>query len=134
MRIYPELTLDERFILARLRCTCTETSNVLYSEDGVFDVDNKIRKRVIQDAAPEEHTLGGRKFTLDPTHWHSVEVWQIPVPNYREAKTLKYYATETEGGYLVAEHAPAGTVYYFVGESLETVVTQLQRLLNTTAL
>lgn len=131
MKLYPELTLEERFALAKLRCTCTETSTVLYSEEGVYDMDNKIRKRIIQDGVPVEHVLEGRKFTLDPTHWHAMEVWQIPVPNYREVRTLKYYATGTDGGFLVAEHAPAGTVYYFVGESLETVVAQLQRLLST---
>jgi hypothetical protein len=58
-------------------------------------------------------------------------VWQIPFPNYREPKTLTYYSTDTEGGFLVAEHTPVGMVYYFVGETMQTVVAQLQRFLST---
>ena len=131
MRIYPEITLEERLTIAQRSSIRIESIVTLYSDEGIFDMDTKIRKRVITDAPCREETVQGRNYTIDPSTSHHAEVWQIPYPNYREAKTLTYYATETEGGFLVAEHTPVGMVYYFVGETMETVVAQLQRFVST---
>ena len=131
MRIYPVLTLEEQFRLSTLPCSRREEITTIYSEDGVFDLDTKIRKRLIEDCEPVVVELEGRRFKVDSSRFTAVEVWQIPVPNVRETRTLDYYATDTAGGYLVAEHTKDGVHYYFVGETLETVVAQMRFLFAT---
>ena len=131
MRIYPVLTLQEQFKLSTIPCSRSEEITTIYSEDGVFDLDTKIRKRLLDDCEPVVVEIEDRRFKVDSSRFTSVEVWQIPVPNVREIRTLDYYATKTAGGYLVAEHTKDGIHYYFVGETLETVVPQMRYLFAT---
>jgi len=119
MKIYVDLTPAEKYSLSKLTPTHSETYMTVYSEEGVYDVRNKIHKQCFEDKAVIETKLNGRVFLTDESVVVPKEMWQIPCPNKTVTKTVHTYNLSNEMC-CVVEFDPNAT-YYFTGVTVEKV-------------
>jgi len=111
MRVFTHL---ENNVLQRiLGLTPTESKEVrtIYSDEGIFEVDPKLRKWCVTDAEPETVEFDGRTFTVDRSTVDWKEVWQIPMPNYTDHKVVTRYAVNPTTS-LVIEQSTHFCAYF----------------------
>ncbi len=127
MRLFPELTdEDELMLFERLsRPEREENVVMVYSEEGMFEVGHTIKKFVIQEGENFQGEAAGRRFKVDTTVFKKKEVWQLPVPNFRDPTSIAWFSTGHPGGWLLRESSGSGSVHYFVGETVDSAALWL---------
>ena len=129
MKVFVEWTMEEKLALARLQATHTETYLSVWTEEGMYDVRNKIHKQCLVDekeAVRGEHK--GRKYWIEDTTIVPKEMWQIPVPNLTKSKTVHTYNIGDGGMCCVVEYDPNST-YFFTGATVEKAVEWLEQMI-----
>jgi hypothetical protein len=130
MKLFLEWTADEKMALARIQPTHSETYLCVWTEEGVYDVRNKIHKQCLVDEKEVvEGEYNGRKYWVEDMVVVPKEMWQIPVPNYTTKKTVNTYNMSEEGICCVAEFDPSAT-YFFTNATVEKAVAWLDKLLT----
>ena len=130
MKLFLEWTTEEKMALAQMTPTHTETYLSVWTDEGAYEVRNKIHKQCLVDE--KEAVAGeynGRKYWVEETVIVPKEMWQIPFPNYTTSKTVHTYNVEDAGMCCVAEYDPAAT-YFFTGATVERAVEWLGRLVE----
>ena len=130
MKLFLEWTTEEKMALAERTPTHTETYLSVWTDEGVYEVRNKIHKQCLVDekeAVTGEHK--GRKYWMEDTVVVPKEMWQIPFPNYTTSKTVHTYNVEDGGMCCVAEYDPTAT-YFFTGATVERAVEWLTKLVE----
>lgn len=105
MRVFTHL---ENNVLQRiLGMTPTESKEVrtIYSDEGIFEVDPKLRKWCVTDVETETVEVGGRTFIVDRSTVDLKEVWQIPLPNYTDHKQVTRYAVNSTTSLVIEQSA-----------------------------
>jgi len=131
MKVFLEWTTEEKLALAKLAPTHVETYLNVWTEEGVYDVRNKIHKQCLVDEKEVvEGTCNGRKYWVEETVVAPKEMWQIPVPNHTTSKTVHTY-NASGGMCCVLEYDPNAT-YFFTGATVERAVEWLAQLVAST--
>ena len=128
MKVFIDWTMEEKLALAQMVPTHTESYLCVWSEEGVYEVRNKIHKQCLvheKDAVVGE--INGRKYWVEDTTFAPKEMWQIPVPNYVIQKTVHTYNLPENGMYCVVEYDPNAT-YFFTGTTVEKAVEWLAEI------
>lgn len=127
MKVYVDLTVGEKLILARMHPNHIDTYLTVYSEEGVFDVRNKIYKQcLIEDKPATTVTMQGRNFVIDRSTVVSKEMWQIPFPNHTVRK--KVFTYNLPGGLECLVEFDTTATYTFNSATVEEVAAWLQQL------
>jgi hypothetical protein len=128
MKVFLEWTLEEKLALAHITPTHSENYLSVWTEEGIFEVRNKIHKQCIvheKEALVGEHN--GRKYWVEDTSITPKEMWQIPVPNYTTCKKVDTYNISENGMCCVVEFDPNAT-YFFTGATVEKAAEWLDKL------
>jgi hypothetical protein len=123
MRVF---TLLENHVLQRILGMPSESKEVrtIYSDEGIFEVDPKLRKWCVHDVDPETVEVGGRTFTVDRSTVEFKEVWQIPMPNYTDHKLVTRYAVNSTTTLVIEQSAHFCA--YFTNNDFPAILDFLQ--------
>ena len=119
MRIYTELTDAQIERILRSPPVSSESLTTIYSDDGIYEIRNKIHKVCIQDAPCETVILRGRTLRVDPSIRVLQERWQIPLPHDADIATVSTYDVAPRVRLIFEQNSR--TSYYFVAEPSNVV-------------
>lgn len=108
--------------------THTESYLSVWTEEGHYEVRNKIHKQSLVDEKDTvQGVIDGRKYWLEDATVMLREMWQIPVPNHTVKKTVNTYNLPENGMCCVVEYDPVAT-YFFTGATVEKASNWLSDL------
>lgn len=130
MKLFLELTVDEKKALVFLTPTHTESYLSVWTEEGLYEVRNKIHKQCLID---EKDTVvgdyNGRKYWIEDTTLALKEMWQIPLPNHTVKKTVNTYNISGTEMCCIIEY-DTNTTYFFTGATVQKAIEWLKTLQN----
>jgi len=118
MRIYTSLTDAQIEEILRSTPSTNEQLTTVYSDEGIYEIRNKIHKVLIHDVPAETITINGRQFQTDPSVRTLQERWQIPLPHDSEQVTV--YTYKHPNVTLIFEQG-IRTTYYFEAATCQAV-------------
>lgn len=111
MRVFTHLDCDTLARIFKLTPLETREVRTIYSDEGIFEVDTKVRKWCITDVDPEIVHVGDRTFEVDRSTVDLKEVWQIPLPNVTDHKRVTTYRVNSTTN-LVVEQSEHFNAYF----------------------
>ena len=115
MRIYTALTDEQIERVLRTDPVSREQVQTIQTDEGAFEVRNKIHKVCVHDLASETHVVDGREYRTDPSIRSLQERWQIPMPHVATTRTVSSFLVLPD--VLLVVEQDKTTKYYFVADS-----------------
>jgi len=126
MRVYTALSDKTIEIMLRSQPSKKEHVYIIYSDDGIYVVNQKVYKMLLDDKPSVEQIIDDLKFIKECTIRTLQERWQIPVPNDAVYTTVYTFLLDTDL-VLVIEKS-SRTTYYFEATACEKVAAWLKKL------
>jgi len=126
MRVYTSLSDKTIEIMLRSKPSKKENIHMIYSEDGIYVVNHKVYKMLLDDKLSVEQSIDGKQFIQDFTIRTLQERWQIPVPNDSVYTTV--YTFVLEADLVLVIEKSSRTTYYFETTACEKIVEWLKKL------
>jgi len=120
MRVFVTLSDDMIERILRSPPSKKDAVRTLYSDDGIYIINQKVFKMIVDDKPAEFKTIDGIPLVLDPTTRSLQQRWQIPVPHTTCCATVFTYKLNAHLT-LVLEKS-ATTRYYFETDLSHRVV------------
>lgn len=97
-----------------------EEVTTIYSDDGIYEIRNKIHKMcLIEDVPSEVMVHQGREFRTDFSTRNFQERWQIPMPHDAEIATVSSYNVAPNVQLIFEQNHR--TRYYFIAKIKDVV-------------
>jgi len=125
MRIYTALTDAQIERILRSPPSCQETVTTIYSDDGIYEIKNKIHKVLVQDSPSTTIILRGRELRTDPCERTLQERWQIPLPH--DAETATVFTYDLAPRLRLVMEQTCRTTYYFIADTCDAVVDWIEK-------